>query len=268
MDQLKATPTETAVTEPSPNVSFSYAQQLDEQVNNELKALGRFFLKHPSLAFTFGYLIASVMGMIFTISLLDQFEFNAFPYLELSDFLLAAVAHPQTVLHLLIGIAAVVFVFWFDRLCRGKSPKYAAWIDKYYSSTSDIPNWVWGLITFVFYLYFTSISQTPKLSLAVKNQQTVQYQLSLIYPIEPGGKEQRTLEQVQIITRTVSYLWVYHQQQVKLIPHSNVAALIPLLSQQGRVGAKTEKTAPKLTEKPAEAEKAAEKTPAAAETKS
>ena len=47
-----------------------------------------------------------------------------------------------------------------------------------------------------------------------------------------------------MITRTVSYLWIYHQGQVKLIPHANVAALIPVLLKKPN-----EKPDLKITEK-------------------
>lgn len=230
MDELKRTTDTTDL--PAEVAKLSYGQQMDQQSDAELRNLRRFFLKHPSLALTFGYLTASIMGLIFTISLLDKFQFNALPYLELSDFLLAAIAHPQTAIYLMTGICSVAFTVWIERLSRKKYPRYALWIDKYYRSSSFLPNWVWGLSAFVFYLVFFSSSDTPKISEAIKAHQTGQYQLSLIYPIHPGGKEIRQLNEVQIITRTVSYLWIYHQDQVKLIPHANVAALIPVLDKK------------------------------------
>jgi len=230
MDELQRTTDTTDL--PAEVAIPRYGQQMDQQTDAELRNLRRFFLKHPSLALTFGYLTASIMGLIFTISLLDKFQFNALPYLELSDFLLAAIAHPQTAVYLIIGICSAAFTVWFERLSRKKYPRYALWVDKYYRSSSFLPNWVWGVSAFVFYLVFFSSSDTPKLSQAIKSHQTGQYQLSLIYPIQPGGREIRQLNEVQIITRTVSYLWIYHQDQVKLIPHANVAALIPVLTKE------------------------------------
>ena len=113
---------------------------------------------------------------------------------------------------------------------------------------------------------FFSILDTPRLSKAIKNHQTGQYQLSLIYPIQPGGKEIRQLNEVQIITRTVSYLWIYHQDQVKLIPHANVAALIPVLpkEQDKELDKKPEAKA----DKPAVAQEAVVKEPTAVPVKS
>jgi hypothetical protein len=223
MEELKQAKDQTGLSAES--TTLTYGQQVDQQSDAELKKLLRFFLKHPSLALTFGYLTASIMGLIFTISLLDKFQFNALPYLELSDFLLAAIANPKTAFHLAIGVCSVVFVIWFERLCRKKYLRYALWVDNYYRSSSLVPNWVWGVTAF-------STLEAPKLSKAIKTHQTGQFQLSLIYPIQPGGKEIRQLNEVQIITRTVSYLWIYHQDQVKLIPHANVAALIPVLDKE------------------------------------
>lgn len=116
MDDLKQTTQQTDV--PADVSTPRYGQQMDQQTDAELRNLRRFFLKHPSLALTFGYLTASIMGLIFTISLLDKFQFNALPYLELSDFLLAAIAHPQTAIYLIIGICSVALTIWFERLSR------------------------------------------------------------------------------------------------------------------------------------------------------
>ena len=230
MDELKQTTQRTDL--PAEVAIPIYGPKMDQQSDAELRTVSRFFLKHPSLVLTFGYLIASVMGLIFTLSLLDEFEFYVLPYLELTDFLLAAIAHPKTILNLIIGTVSVIVVLWIDRQCRKKYLKYALWIDKSYRSTPLLPNWVVGVFTFAFYLYFASTNQVPKIAQAIKTHQTGQYQLSLIYPIQPGGKEIRQLNEVQIITRTVAYLWIYHQDQVKLIPHANVAALIPVLPKE------------------------------------
>lgn len=264
MDELKKT---TDATEVSAEVTIPrYGQQMDQQVDNELRNVSRFFLKHPSLALTFGYLVASVMGLIFTISLLDEFQFNALPYLELSDFLLAAIANPQTVIYLTIGICSAAFSLWFERLSRRKYPRYAVWVDTYYRSSSFLPNWVWGFAAFAFYLVFFSTMEVPKRSQAIKNHQTGQYQLSLIYPIQPGGKEVRQLNEVQIITRTVAYLWIYHQDQVKLIPHANVAALIPVVDK--KPDKDLDKQPEGKAEKAAVAQEAVVKEPAAVPVKS
>jgi hypothetical protein len=254
MDELKQTTQQTDV--PAEVSIPRYGPQMDQQSDDERKRLLRFFLKNPSLILTFGYLTASVMGLIFTISLLNKFQFNALPYLELSDFLLAAIANPKTGLYLAIGVFSVVSSLWFDRMLRRKYLKYALWVDKYYRPSSLVPNWVWGGIAFAFYLVFFSILDTPKLSQAIKNHQTGQYQLSLIYPIQPGGKEIRQLNEVQIITRTVSYLWIYHQDQVKLIPHANVAALIPVLKKE------TDKDADKKPKQKGDTSATADKTTA------
>ena len=127
-----------------------YGPQMDQLSDDERKRLLRFFLKHPSLILTFGYLTASVMGLIFTISLLNKFQFNALPYLELSDFLLAAIANPKTGLYLAIGVFSVVSSLWFDRMLRRKYLKYALWVDKYYRPSPLVPNWVWGGHSFCF----------------------------------------------------------------------------------------------------------------------
>lgn len=230
MEELKRTTDHTDL--PAEVAEPRYSLQLDQKMDADLKTISRFFLKHPSLALTFGYLIASVMGLIFTISLLNKFQFDALPYLELTDFLLAAITHPRTVLALFLSVGSMVGLIWFERRCKRKYAKYAAWADKHSRSSMWFPNWLLLLLLLVIYLWIAGTAQVSRISQDIKTHQTGQFQLSLIYPIQPGGKEIRQLNEVQIITRTVSYLWIYHQDQVKLIPHANVAALIPVLDKE------------------------------------
>lgn len=264
MDEFKRTTDATDL--PAVVAEPGYAVQMDQKMDADLKTISRFFLKHPSLALTFGYLIASVLGLIFTISLLDEFQFKALPYLELTDFLLAAITHPMIVFALFILIASVAGVIWLDRLIRIKYVRYAAWIDGYYRSSVWLPNWL--VLTFLgaIYIWIAGVIQVDKLSQDIKSNNTGQYQLSLIYPIQPGGKEIRQLNEVQIITRTVSYLWIYHQDQVKLIPHANVAALIPVLNKEP--DKELDKKPEGKAEKAAVAQEAVVKKPAAVPVKS
>lgn len=64
-------------------------------------------------------------------------------------------------------------------------------------------------------------------SRAIKAGTTPRFNLSLIYPVFDDYKTVQ-MEQIQIIARSVSYLFVYHQNQIKVIPHANVAGLFPL----------------------------------------
>ncbi len=267
MEELKPVLDNNASPEVAAAPALRYGPQMDQRMDADLKKLLRFFLKHPSLVLTFGYLTASVMGLIFTISLLDEFQFNALPYLELTDFLLAAITHPGTVFALLACIISVVAVTWFERLCREKYVKYALWIDSYYRSSAWLSNWVLLICLFAGYIGVAGTAHVDKLSQDIKAHQSEQFQLSLIYPIQPGGsKEIRQLNDVQIITRSVSYLWIYHQDQVKLIPHANVAALIPVFHKE--IDKRQDKKPKQNADKPAVEGKKAVKEPAAVPVKS
>lgn len=255
MDELKPV-LESRDSEVAETPLLRYGPQMDQKIDADLKKLSRFLLKHPSFALTFGYLSASIMGLIFTISLLNEFQFNALPYLELTDFLLAAITHPITIVFLFVCFFIVVGISWIDRTLRRKYLKYAVWIDRYYSSSAWLPNWFTLICVIAVYIWLGANVEVDTLSRSIKSNRTAQYQLSLIYPIQPGGKEIRQLNEVQIITRTVSYLWIYHQDQVKLIPHANVAALIPVLKKE------TDKDADKKPKQKGDTSATADKTTA------
>ena len=259
MDELKQTTDQPEL--PAEVAKPRYAIEMDQRMDADLKRISQFFLKHPSLALTFGYLMASVMGMVFIVSLLAEFNFNALSYLELTDFLLAAITHPQVFVILLLGISGLVLTLVAERKLRQHFPGYESWVDKYYKSQMWLPNWLILCSALFLYVFYAGQAKAPLLAEQLKKHSTEQYQLSLIYPIQPGGKEIRQLNEVQIITRTVSYLWIYHQDQVKLIPHANVAALIPVLDKGS--GKKLDKKPEGKADKPAVAQETVVKEPAA-----
>lgn len=198
----------------------------DRQLDHLLARTGRYLMTQPALVLTAGYLLCSLLGLTFVMTLFQKFDFAVLQYLEISDFLLIALSHPSTLLDVLLCLLGSVLLFWLDRLMRQTFRRYAVLIDRFYDTAylkatilmlASIP------LTFLLYYAVLEASATSK---AIKAGQTPHFQVDLVYPLQDAGKTQR-FHDAQVLTRSSSYLFIWHQGQIKVIPHTNIAALLP-----------------------------------------
>ncbi|WP_337879529.1 hypothetical protein [Rheinheimera sp.] len=97
---------------------YPHSVRAEQSLKNMLGFSRHLLLKHPSLALTLFYLLASSLGLFLTVELLSRFDFSILPYLELTDFLLAAIVNPRSLV-----ISALFFLLYFslivlDKKCR------------------------------------------------------------------------------------------------------------------------------------------------------
>ena len=172
--------------------------------------------------------------------LLDRFEFDILPYLELTDFLLAAILNPEA-----LAVSALFFLLYFslfklDRKNRKRWAWYARSMEWSQRMTRVIPIWLSTILGALAYLYIACQVAADRIYLDIRDKVSPEFSLSLIYPMNPGGKEVRMLQPVQLISRTSGYLVLYYDQQVMLIPHANVAAFVPIVKEAATLHQKTE----------------------------
>jgi hypothetical protein len=204
-----------------------HGERYDAELDSILRRGQRFIIRHPSMLLTLAYLLCSMLGMLFVIKLFVRFDFDILPYLELTDFMLAALTHPWVLLNVVGWILLFVAAFWIDRFARRRLDWYALWSEKYYENDKFKLYFPLFAITPLLFLYNSAIGESTDLAKSIKAGQQRGFQLSLINPVQDAVKTMQ-LDQVQIIARTSSYLFVYHQEQVKVIPHANIAVLLPL----------------------------------------
>lgn len=214
-----------------------HGELYDRQLDSFILRIGHYVLQQPAVVLTLGYLFCSLLGLIFVVRLFHHFDFAVLPYLEISDFLLAALTHPLTLLQLVLWTGGIVLLFWLDRMVRRAWRWYGLFCERFYAR----PNYKKYNIIFVLLppLFFLQAAYTAADELAsrLKASQTPAYQISLIYPWQDNAKTLK-FEQAQVIARTVSYLFIYHQQQIKVIPNANIAVLLPQpVSQQPQMSA-------------------------------
>jgi hypothetical protein len=199
----------------------------DAHLDSMLRRFSGFMLRHPSMILTFGYLLCSLLGMLFANRLFSFFDINILPYLELTDFMLAALNHPWILLNVTGWLVFLVVLLGVDRYIRRHIRWYAAWSEKYYQPEQFKRYNVFFMIIPLLFLYNAAKVESADLAEKIKNNQQPKFNVSLIYPVQDGAKTLK-FDQVQVIARTSSYLFIYVQQQVKVIPHANVAVIVPV----------------------------------------
>ncbi|WP_372625081.1 hypothetical protein [Arsukibacterium sp.] len=207
--------------------STLHGELYDAHLNSMLRRFCNFMLRHPSMILTFGYLLCSVLGMLFSTRLFALFDFNILPYLELTDFMLAALTHPWILLNVIGWLLLLVMLFAVDRFVRRHVHIYAVWSEKYYNPVQfQRYNLIFVLIPLLF-LYNAAKEESAKLAERIKNDKQPKFHVSLIYPVQDAVNTLK-FDQVQVIARTSSYLFVYYRKQVRVIPHANVAVIMPI----------------------------------------
>ena len=218
-------------TEPSseaaPATPLLHGDVYDQKVDSLTRRAGRYLKSQPALLLTGSYLFCSLLGLIFVVALFDKFDFAVLPYLEISDFLLAALSNPWTILQFILWTLGVVTLLWLDRAARQRFRSYARFSDRFYKPRYQrISLYMFASLP-VLFLIDIALMEAIGQYRAIKAGTTPRFNLSLIYPVFDDNKTMQ-MEQIQIIARSVSYLFVYHQNQIKVIPHANVAGLFPL----------------------------------------
>jgi hypothetical protein len=89
-----------------------------------LSQLKLFFREHPTILLTFCYFIITILGVLYSYYYYKEFGINILKFSDLSDFLLASVLEPQTLL-LFLGVITVTTIFILsDAFMKSKFKSY------------------------------------------------------------------------------------------------------------------------------------------------
>ena len=240
---------------------FPLSRQGDLAMHHLLHRVSRLIKENPSLSLTMLYLLMSLMGLLFQTFVLYRFGLNVLPYLEISDFLLSALTHPEVAAVLLFMVMFIVAVISLERWYRSKSLSYAV------STEASFARWwmpqpiVWMPALLLVYLILAAWSNGNEFAKNIRNGRGDQLDIMLIYPLDFAEQKMLQLRNASLISRTASYLFIFHQDRVKVLPHANVAALLPVPAvavgkrqQAGQPAADAATTSKSPTSKPAEPE--------------
>lgn len=111
----------------------------------------------PGLLVTLGYLLVSLIGMIFSWALLRQFGFNVFSFADVTDFLVSALREPMT---FVLAGTAMAFGLLMDRVAQ----RERRWLERRQPASRPgraylaFSRWTTGRRGFVPMLFFASYS--------------------------------------------------------------------------------------------------------------
>ena len=212
-------------------------QELDRAAQYEQKALDdfrrvlRYAKKEPALVLTALYFFLTFAGLMHLFALLDKFNVNVLPHLELTDFLLGAVYFPRMFLYYGGLVILILSLFVVERWSRNKFRAYRRYSNTHYKSLYSSSLSTMILLLAVMYLWVAVKIEATNNFKQVINSQNAVFNLHFTDPTRIGGEISKQLNDVQVIANLSKHLWVFDaaKRQVYMLPHDSVVALEALV---------------------------------------
>ncbi len=169
--------------------------------------------QHPALLVSAVYVIASIIGMLFSWDYLRLFGINVFNYSQIGDFLLASLKEPFT---WVIVIMAVLLVMGDNamsrRVERSGKRRFLKW---YGSGRYRAINYIFAVVMIVMFTHIYALTKKDKV--LAGESQWVNVQLT----------ESVVTSQVVLLGTTGSFIFLYDplSQEVSVHPHENVYSI-------------------------------------------
>jgi len=210
---------------------YQKVEDYEEKAINQLSSCLSFLKNHPTLSFTLTYLFISCFGLIYINALLTKFSINILPHLEITDFTLAAVHYPTSI----IAMSALAIFSWLAiklELLLRKIKILNRISNKLALSYMFFSPIIFYSAVFLMAIFATNIfSANETYQKIIENKNQI-YTVMLSNEIEISEHKTQQFDDVQIIADTHKYLWVYLKESKKVhaIPQKNITALLPTLS--------------------------------------
>jgi hypothetical protein len=223
------------------------------------------FKQHPTLLLTVCYFLITAIGIVYSYLFYREFEINILKFADLSDFLLASILEPRT---LVVFIAMVVFTlacYWIDNWFRRKFPRYDSFNEKVFKAKSTDP------IAFIFIVLAATYVLLDKLAIRnanfIKQDQTNTEQTRGANNISDNmsldirdrfsvkfGEFTSQPQHLILLGSSSRYAYLYHQElkQSWVVPVENIAVLVKQMSniEQVKITQNAEKPLEKLLIEP------------------
>jgi hypothetical protein len=93
-------------------------------------AIKTFARENPTMILTLCYIVITAIGTGYSFFFYREFDINIIKFADLSDFLLAAVLEPLSLIIFALILAFIIFVYWIDILFRKRFKGYRNFLEK------------------------------------------------------------------------------------------------------------------------------------------
>lgn len=180
-----------------------------------------FFKEHPTMLLTFCYLIITIIGVLYSYFFYKEFGINIIKFADLSDFLLASILEPKSVLIFISLIIVTSIFYWLDLLLRKKYKGYGNFVEKKFKSKYTDP--IGYVLILVFYttviVHHIAVNNAEE----VKAGETDDF---LVRISDPGAHQvEKNFALLGSSSRYV-YLFDNERSEAQVIPVENVSFMI------------------------------------------
>jgi hypothetical protein len=202
---------------PAPRVDDSTAEATPSRMR-------RLMDDHPALLLTAGYLILTIVGLIYEFWLFLSFRINIVDWAETTDFLLAAVRTPLVIVLSLVPLPLAIALDRFGKRLRARYPRYRAYQEKQERLLGVKPHhrvFYSGAFVFTYAVLFTQLY-------AFRVSKQIRAGKGKIVRVQPVGSPEGSAIQGVLIGTTSKYLflWDTNRTMTRILPVENVAQVL------------------------------------------
>jgi len=134
-----------------------------------------FIREHPTLILTFCYSIITSIGVIYSYFFYNEFGINILKFADLSDFLLASILEPISVIIFLAIVVAAWIAFTLDKKLSTKLKGYGRWLKKMPKYFEPVFGVIAISIIAIMYVRYFAIANADEVKAGVIDEYTVRF---------------------------------------------------------------------------------------------
>ena len=178
------------------------------------------FRDHPTLVLTLCYFLVTLIGMIYSYFFYHEFGINIVKFVDLSDFLLASIQEPFSLLIFLVIGVIVVALYLFDFWVRKRFPGYGRWLQK--KSDTSYTDPIGSVLVIAVFVFF------GVRSFAIYNADEVKAGNIDEYQVQFANASVSAAERALALlgnTSRFSYFYDVENSAVLVVPVENIALM-------------------------------------------
>ena len=186
------------------------------------QAMAIFFKKlaneHPTLLITLCYFLITLIGVVYSFFFYREFGINILKFADLSDFLLAAITEPVSIVIFLAVVVFALIAFFADFWLRNRLKGYGRWMkNKAAANYTDPVIFVAIVVVFVFfYVRNFAIYNADEIKAGIIDAYTVRFS-------DAGDMEEQQVLALLGSSNRFSYYFDHEDSSALVVPSENIA---------------------------------------------